>query len=367
MTSGDAPSRVRLHLTNVAGVGASQLLQSLLPALERVPGVHIEHIYLPNRGPLAGYRSSNPETVVSRYERVLPNSLSRVAECTWLANQFEGSSPLVVFGDLPLRCRSTSQTVFLQTPKLLHAPGARFSPPEFKYVVARAVFRLNKHRARRFIVQTDLMRRELERVHPDLQGRIRVVPQPVPAWLLRSGLSRRNRLETSSGDLRLIYPAAGYPHKNHALLGSLNPQASWPVERLLLTLDSDRNPAPQLPWVTCAGLLDSAQMIAEYGQADALLFLSKQESYGFPLVEAMFIGLPIVCADLPYARVLCGDQAIYFDPDSGESLLAALRNLRDRLENGWWPQWDAHLARIPRDWETVAEEMLKVALEAQVD
>ena len=36
---------------------------------------------------------------------------------------------------------------------------------------------------------------------------------------------------------------------------------------------------------------------------DALLFLSTDESYGFPLIEAMFVGLPIICPDLPYARV----------------------------------------------------------------
>ena len=54
---------VRLHLTNVAGAGASQLLQSLLPALERDPGVVVERIELPDRGKLADYRSSSPTTV----------------------------------------------------------------------------------------------------------------------------------------------------------------------------------------------------------------------------------------------------------------------------------------------------------------
>ena len=30
-----------------------------------------------------------------------------------------------------------------------------------------------------------------------------------------------------------------------------------------------------------------------------LCYLSKEESFGFPLIEAMYLGLPIVCPDLP--------------------------------------------------------------------
>ena len=41
---------LRLHLTNVAGVGASQLLLSLLPAFDRSKSVHVSNIYLPDRG-----------------------------------------------------------------------------------------------------------------------------------------------------------------------------------------------------------------------------------------------------------------------------------------------------------------------------
>ena len=47
--------------------------------------------------------------------------------------------------------------------------------------------------------------------------------------------------------------------------------------------------------------------------ADALLFLSEKD-FGFPLIEAMYLGLPIVCPDLPFARALWND-AIYFDPN----------------------------------------------------
>jgi glycosyltransferase involved in cell wall biosynthesis len=95
---------------------------------------------------------------------------------------------------------------------------------------------------------------------------------------------------------------------------------------------------------------------------DALLFLSKKESYGFPLLEAMFVGLPIVCPDRPYARIICGDQAIYFDPDEPDSLLIALLNLKKKLADGWWPDWSEQLMPIPKDWKEVARKMMNIVL-----
>lgn len=351
---------VRLHLTNVAGVGASQLLQSLLPALERDPGVVVERIELPDRGTLAAYRSNSPATVAEVYRRRLPNALSRILECTWLAGRFDGETPLLVLGDLPLRCRGP-QTVFVQTSNLLKPVRTRLDADGIKYLISRTLFQLGMGRVRAFIVQTDVMRDALECSYPGIAGRVHVIAQPVPAWLLHSGLKRQARVRASGQALDLIYPAAGYPHKNHTLLSRLEASADWPVEQLVLTLDAAAHPAPGLPWVQCHGFLSPQGMIAAYSQVDALLFLSKDESYGFPLVEAMFVGLPIVCPDLPYARTLCGDQVFYFDPDKPESLRNALVSLKSQLDQGWWPDWEDQLVNIPPDWDRVARMMLEVA------
>lgn len=361
MTAPISPrTTVRLHLTNVAGAGASQLLQSLLPALESDPSVTVERIELPDRGKLAGYCSRSESTVTQVYRRRLPNALSRMLECTWLASRFDGDSPLLVLGDLPLRC-SGPQTVFLQQSNLLKPERFDWHPSQMKYALGRIIFGWNLHRVHAFIVQTDVMRDALVNNYPNVEGRVHVIAQPVPSWLLNSGLRRSYRIKTHGPKLNLIYPAAGYPHKNHTLLSRLDPRVGWPVERLALTLDATANPAPQLPWVQCHGFISAQEMVDAYSKVDALLFLSKEESYGFPLLEAMFVGLPIICPDLPYARTLCGNQAIYFDPDSTEALHAALLTLQDRLKSGWWPVWTDRLACIPKDWESVARAMLELA------
>ncbi|NVZ21662.1 glycosyltransferase [Pseudomonas costantinii] len=353
---------VRLHLTNIAGMGAVQLLKSLLPALEQSKRVRIVEAYLPDSGDLSTYQSEDKSIKMSRYRRHLPNALSRLVECLFLGGRFSGELPLLVMGDLPIRCK-TRQTVFVQTPHLLRPARFSWRIAGLKSALLRWVFRSNIQYAHAFIVQTTLMRDALIESYPSLQSRVHVVPQPVPAWLLNSGLQRTARAETASEFLHLIYPAAGYPHKNHKLLAAIDDGdvTQWPIASLDITLDENSNPAPDIPWLRCQGVFSSQQMLDAYNRVDALLFLSTHESYGFPLVEAMFTGLPIICPDLPYARVLCGEGAIYFHVDNADSLKNAVNELHRRLSAGYWPDWSEQLKAIPRDWETVATNMLDIA------
>ncbi len=346
------PRALDIVATNVAGLGAVQLTQSLLPALEAASAVG--RIYLPDRGPLAAYRPHGARAVATR--RRLPNALSRLAECTIGGRRFDRGEPLLVLGDVPLRV-AARQTVVVQTPHLL----ARFSPATgreaLRYRVMRAVFRTNAPRVAAFVVQSAVMRDALTAEYGIEPNRVHIVQQPPPAWLTAAPPPPRSM---PGERLRLFYPAAGYPHKNHRLLTRLDP-AAWAarVERLVVTLA--QSPAA-LPEIDAVGHLDPAGMRSAYAAADALLFLSTAESYGFPLVEAMWLGLPIVAADLPYAHALCGAQAFYFDPHDPAALLAALDRLRDRLAAGWRPDWRAKLAPLPRDWTAVANALATIAI-----
>ena len=353
---------LRLHLTNVAGAGATQLLSSLLPALERNAGVQISEIHLPDRGNLASYQKA-PDTGLSmRYRRWLPNALSRILECLVFARRFDGNTSLLVLGDLPLRCNAP-QTVFVQTPHLLRPTRFYWGLDSLKFAISRQVFRLNAQYANAFIVQTCVMQKALAASYPTIANMIHVIAQPVPSWLF-GAVPRRSGSRASRGaGLKLIYPAAGYPHKNHRLLAAIKPELnlSWPVESLKLTLPVEHHPAPNVTWIQCVGFLSAPEMIQAYGEVDGLLFFSTDESYGFPLVEAMFMGLPIVCPDLPYAHALCSDGAIYFDPLSIDSLRNAIETLHTRLSAGWWPDWATQLSAIPKDWDVVADAMIAVA------
>lgn len=352
---------IRIHATNVVGLGAATLVSSLLPAFEELSWLDTATFFLPSRGRLASYVPKDSRVVVHRTRRVLPNAFSRVYECLHPGTKFVGEGGLLVLGDIPLR--GYAQQVVLLNQSNLLVDHATTSFGSLKYRVAKKIFAMNLKYVRTFVVQSDAMKSALERCFPETEGRIKVLAQPAPEWF-----RPRVRAQHSISDrgLRLFYPAASYPHKNHKLLMQVPAQesASWPVERIELTIADTENPNSSIPWIRCVGLLDHQACLSAYERADALLFLSLTESYGFPLVEAMTAGLPVVCPDLPYARVLCRDQAVYFDPTDVNSLRSAIWDLHARLKSGWSPDWTECLHGIPKNWHEVAEMLFEIVNEA---
>ena len=64
---------------------------------------------------------------------------------------------------------------------------------------------------------------------------------------------------------------------------------------------------------------------AIYNSADILFFPTLGEGFGFPLIEAMACGLPIVTSELPITREVAGDAAVYVNPSSIEDMVEAVK------------------------------------------
>src|SRR5258708_15740214 len=231
---------VRVHATNIVGLGAMQLVQSLLPAMEQIDNYELHTIYLPAAGALATYGAIRSSTNLVRRKRYLPNAISRILECTVFARRFEGDGRLLVLGDIPLRCKGR-QTVFVQTPLLTKNAASNRKIGVIKYLIARSLFRLNAPFASAFIVQTEAMKRALSETYPEISARIHVIGQPAPGWLLADGLKRTGAVPHNAPGLELFYPAAGYPHKNNRLLSRVESgeNHTWPVSSLTLPIEKD--------------------------------------------------------------------------------------------------------------------------------
>lgn len=354
--------KVRLHLTNIASMGAVRLLQSLLPSLIQSNKFQIEQVYISEKSEFKTYLRDFSSTQIISYIRYLPNSISRFLECTFFGSFYNGDSPLLVLGDIPIRCKS-KQIVFVQS-SLLTVTGNSNNQfiKSIKYRISKWIFKSNSKYVSTFIVQTNAMKIALENSYPEIKNRIHVIAQPAPRWLISSGYKHQHI--KSNDDLKLFYPAASYPHKNHQILSQISQTEStkWPINSLLLTIPISQNPNNLVKWIECCNTLTPDEILASYKKVDGLLFLSLTESYGIPLVEAMWIGLPIICPDLPYARELCGDQAIYFNPTEIDSLKKAIFELRSRKNAGVIPNWSKQLAKIPTAWEDDANAMLEVTV-----
>lgn len=348
-------SSIRVHATNINGVGAVQLFASLYPELA-ASGL-LQKVYVsPAVEAMARLASASSAIEVIRFDRWLPRAVSRLLECTIFARQFRGDGAFLVLGDIPLR-KAGPQVVLVHSAHMLNADD-RVRQSEWKYILSRAVFSTNARYVAAFVVQSEVMRAKLEATYPPVRGRVHVIPQPPPEWVIRMEKPKaRSHFEEG---LNLFYPAANYPHKNHALLRQLEftPALTAAVKQIAVTLSPSEQTGLDCAPIRCVGRLEQMDMIRNYQVADALLFLSRKESYGFPLLEAMWLGLPILCPNLPYARWMCGPEAVYFDPDSPVSLNAAIIDLHRRLSAGWRPNWATALEKIPTSWGDCAGEFL---------
>ena len=70
-----------------------------------------------------------------------------------------------------------------------------------------------------------------------------------------------------------------------------------------------------------------AQLAAWYAHATATLIPSTHEGFGLPVLEAMQLGCPVVCARATSLPEVGGDAALYFDLDDLPSGNAACRLL----------------------------------------
>jgi glycosyltransferase involved in cell wall biosynthesis len=65
-------------------------------------------------------------------------------------------------------------------------------------------------------------------------------------------------------------------------------------------------------------------MPALYSMARALVFPSRYESFGIPIVEAMACGCPVITATTSACPEVAGDAAILVDPDDVDGLADAM-------------------------------------------
>jgi glycosyltransferase involved in cell wall biosynthesis len=179
--------------------------------------------------------------------------------------------------------------------------------------------------------QRDL--RELCEVDPD---RVHYVPLAVAERFRPLDWEERQRARAAlrRGRERVVMhvDTGGYYKNVPAILRTLASLRRQGVEAALVRVGvrmrhEDRALASDLgvlAHVRDLGVVGDEELVRIYNGADALLFPSYYEGFGWPPLEAMACGTPVVCSNAPALAELVGDAAITAGPEDISALSAAL-------------------------------------------
>jgi glycosyltransferase involved in cell wall biosynthesis len=163
-----------------------------------------------------------------------------------------------------------------------------------------------------------------EHVKETIVERFRVAPERVRVIHLGLDLEHLHPGDREREPF-LLYPANGWPHKNHARLLEAFAllRRERPELRLVLT-GSGLERLPKAAGVEVSGHVPREELVRLYQTAAALAFPSLYEGFGLPPLEAMACGCPVAAARAGALPETCGDAARFFDPTKPDEIASAV-------------------------------------------
>lgn len=168
---------------------------------------------------------------------------------------------------------------------------------------------------------------------------------------------------------KLIYPALDYSYKNHKVIvkalfelkrqGLINKEVKiyFTCEPFSWLSDDDKRMLEDILIFT--GKLSFEELHEIYKLTDCLLFPSKVESFGLPLIEAAVMGKYIIASDLNYAHDVLSDykECKFVNPDSPIEWASAINeyshfdDVRMNRENAFiykdqWPDFLSFINKV---------------------
>lgn len=241
-----------------------------------------------------------------------------------------------------------------------------------------AQYRFVAERATRILISTETVREEFLGYFPAAAGRIRVVPfgispdfgavteATIAETRSRLGLERpyllfAGLLSTRKNCVRMIQAfdriADKFPDIALVLAGQRSHGYEPIAEALAASSHRDRIAEP--------GYLSWSDLTAVYGGAEALVFTTLREGFGFPILEAMAAGTRVLASDQAVPHEVGGEHPVFADPESVEAIAEGMeallaeaateRSAREAAGRAW-------AARFT--WESCARGTLAVYREA---
>jgi len=265
---------------------------------------------------------------------------------------------------------------------LIHQPQLMYDSKHFGNVSLWDRFRICavKKRVKKCLETTDLIFCQTpvarERFAKSLRypiENIKIVPNAVSEFAkVNEKELKVNFLFDDYNKFNLFFLTRYMPHKNLEVLidlFKLYPDDLKDV-RCIISIEENqhKNSKKLLNNIRKYNLQDKIINVGKLGQeglaefflnCDALLFPTLLESFSGTYLEAMYFNLPILTSDLDFARYVCDDAALYFDPWDPADILKKIHMVKadSNLRKSLVEKGEERLQVFFKDWEVVLSDM----------
>jgi len=246
-----------------------------------------------------------------------------------------------------------------------------------KYFGYKIVFKSAVKRAKKIITPSGFVKNEVVAQYKINPEKVFVTYEGVDTKIkaqtsfLRSADQKISVVEEKMKKPYLLYVGSVYPHKNiEKLIEAVKLINSRLVVVCARNVFSDRlnnfveqNQAGSL--VNFTGYVTDEELALLYQKAEAFVFPTLSEGFGLPGLEAMSLGCPVVCSDIPVLREIYRKAAVYFNPfdpnDIAKNICSVMND--KKLQSSLTDQGFELVKEY--SWQKTAKETLGVYKEAE--
>ncbi len=225
---------------------------------------------------------------------------------------------------LPLASRAVRHVLTVHDMTFFTAPDAQSQLHRSK--IFRTAVASSIHRANRIIVPSGEVRRQLLETFAGVRREsIDVIPHGIgPGFRpCRSDEVERARQALNLPPRYLLHVGGAHPRKNLPTLLAAFRQIAPEHPELRLVLAGEHSNI-QADGVHPLGYVEQALLPALYAGAEALVYPSLDEGFGFPPLEAMACGTPVITSNVRALAEKLSDACLLVDPHNQVALAAAI-------------------------------------------
>lgn len=206
--------------------------------------------------------------------------------------------------------------------------------PHERDALRRAYYRISAQRADAVITPSHFSASEIHAAYGISGDRIAVVPMAVESTFSRAGAGPAAPLPAGVREPFALHVGDVHARRSpDVVLRALEAVERRGGPRVPLVLAGvDRGEVDALSSgapgrVIALGTVDESVLITLYRRAALLVYPSRYEGFGFPLIEAMAAGLPVVASNAASLPEVAGDAALLVDPEDADGWAGAVTRL----------------------------------------